>query len=486
MWSLLLAPLGRPAGGRPDQTLAAREVVTRANIEKKALDIMRVAKTLAHQANTSTILASSTISCAKKPSAVAVIFAMDMRLPSGSGHCSHVDDIACDSKEDILALLNGVTEGSDVFVATDRGFEEEVKSSLQHVAAVRYADVMPPTHQSQIIQWWRLGEAWSLLTDYEQQCGHKYEWVFKMRTDANVIGGGRLADLPAKLSEKLQASELLTFTDRWFGGPRSLMQKVAGLYKLYDEDQTLYERDPSRKSMHFNNVYGTCGGCELLATALHEAHTSPHCTQIPLPDGTEPCKVAEGGCFDTAYGRSFCPLRQEEKDRLWEIAGYDEYLKHTDESKHIGERPWPQPEATGNNYCLLNTMKKKDWSAAPAENMYVLHLLQSGIRPKRWDDTDAGLLDVRHMGLMRWRKMLHLWTDGISLNDGPLLHAEDPEVARIMAEAEMGVAAPEQVLRKYDQYASMHRMPRGSHDDDGAVHPYMRRHNVPFRRGRAQ
>ena len=422
----------------------------------------------------------------RRPLAVAVIFAMDIRLPAGGGHCKSVDDSTCDSREDILALLNGVTEGSDVFVATDRGFEEDVKG-MKHVAAVRFSDEsaegeMPAIQQRQVIQWWRLREAWSLLTDYEQQCGHKYEWVFKLRTDANVIGGGRLADLPARFST-LQPNELLTFGDRWFGGPRGLMARVADLYRLYDEDNARFGRDPSQTSMHFKNVYGTCGGCELLATALFEADTSTHCTLVPLPDDAKPCQTSSRECFETAYGRPFCPLRSEEKDRLWNLTGYDVYVEHVDESRHIGEQPWPQPEAGGSHFCLFNTMKGKDYTAAPAENMFVLHLLESNIRPRRWRDSGAGLLTEVSMGLMSWRHMLHLWSDGITVDDGPLLPAESDGVARIMAEAEVGAATPQQVLMKHDRLMGL-----GAREDDEALAatPYLRRHDVPFRRGRAR
>ena len=60
---------------------------------------------------------------------------------------------------------------------------------------------------------------------------------------------------------------------RQVGGPRGLMARVADLYRLYDEENARFGRDPSQTSMHFKNVYGTCGGCELLATALFEADT---------------------------------------------------------------------------------------------------------------------------------------------------------------------------------------------------------------------
>merc|ERR1719272_1916181 len=43
------------------------------------------------------------------PIKVAVLIAMDIRLPKGGGHCTHPGDITCDSREDVLKLLNGIT-----------------------------------------------------------------------------------------------------------------------------------------------------------------------------------------------------------------------------------------------------------------------------------------------------------------------------------------------------------------------------------------
>ena len=106
-----------------------------------------------------------------------------------------------------------------------------------------------------------------------------------------------------------------------------------------------------------------------------------------------------------------------------------------------------------------------------------LHVLSSGLRPLSWSDAKAGLLDVRHQvrrdmgeivggdlglrpkpdpnpnpnanpnpnlnpnadpnpnpnqGLMIWRRMIHLWVDGISFGDGPLVPASEPAAARLM------------------------------------------------------
>ena len=88
-------------------------------------------------------------------------------------------------------------------------------------------------------------------------------------------------------------------------------------------------------------------------------------------------------------------------------------------------------------------MKGKKSNAAPAEYSMALHVLSSGLRPLSWSDAKAGLLDVRHQGLMIWRRMIHLWVDGISFGDGPLVPASEPAAARLMAEIRAHDAGPD-------------------------------------------
>ena len=355
------------------------------------------------------------------PIKVAVLIAMDIRLPTGQGHCAHAGDSTCNSREDVLKLLNGITKGSDVFVATDRAYKNDVHDDLHHVAAVRYSeDVrggMPKNMPGQIRQWWRLKQAWGLLEEFEAKCKHTYYWVFKIRTDAVVMGGGDLHTLAMKFDPKVGASRLLTFSDRWFGGRRDTMARMAMLYDNYDR---------------YKGIFGTCGGCELMATLLHEIHSSPKSTQMPLP-GKVMAHCDPEECIDTAYGRKFCPLRMAEKQRLWAVTGDAVYRENYDKGA-IGMRPWPQPRPPGNHFCILNNMKGKKANAAPAEYSMALHVLSSGLRPLSWSEVGAGLLDTRHQGLMIWRKMIHLWADGVSFGDGPLVPAEQPAAARLMSE----------------------------------------------------
>ena len=54
------------------------------------------------------------------------------------------------------------------------------------------------------------------------------------------------------------------------------------------------------------------------------------------------------------------------------------------------------------------------------------------IAPLSWVDAEAGLLDTRKQGLYRWRKIIHLWIDGITFGDGPLVPRDDPAAAQII------------------------------------------------------
>jgi hypothetical protein len=219
----------------------------------------------------------------------------------------------------------------------------------------------------------------------------------------------------------------------------------------------------------YKGIFGTCGGCELLATLLHEIHSSPKSTQMPLPNNTMAhCDPNE--CIDTAYGRKFCPLRETEKRRLWAATGEEVYRANLDKGA-IGLRKWPQERPQGNHFCMLNNMKGKKSNAAPAEYSMALHVLSSGLRPLSWSDAHAGLLDVRHQGLMIWRRMIHLWVDGISFGDGPLVPAEQPAAARLMAEIQQHDAGPDDTpsglssmleRQRQDLHRSMRKAAEGS------------------------
>ena len=112
-----------------------------------------------------------------------------------------------------------------------------------------------------------------------------------------------------------------------------------------------------------------------------------------------------------------------------------------------------------------------------------LHLLRTGIRPVRWaDDADRlKVLDTHHMGLMRWRHMLHLWTDGFTINDGPLHPATDSKNAEIMARLQLGLGLPAIKMHFSEDEEEI-----SEEEEDfvgNAAPPYVLRHNRPFRRG---
>ena len=124
------------------------------------------------------------------PPRIAALIAMDLRLPA-----------AGEARERQVGLLNHLVDGTDVFVQTDREFEPIVERELRHVAAVEYADGdPPPMSDPERRQWWRLQQVWALLRRHERETDHRYEFVFKLRTDLDITGDARLADIYSRAS----------------------------------------------------------------------------------------------------------------------------------------------------------------------------------------------------------------------------------------------------------------------------------------------
>jgi len=72
---------------------------------------------------------------------------------------------------------------------------------------------------------------------------------------------------------------------------------------------------------------------------------------------------------------------------------------------------------------------------------------------------------------MIWRRMIHLWVDGISFGDGPLVPAEQPAAARLMAEIQQHDAGPDDTpsgmssmleRQRQDLHRTMRRAAEGS------------------------
>ena len=59
---------------------------------------------------------------------------------------------------------------------------------------------MPSSNVVQVVaifaaQFWRLKHGWKMVRDHEEECGHSYDFVFRWRTDANLVGTRSFASL---------------------------------------------------------------------------------------------------------------------------------------------------------------------------------------------------------------------------------------------------------------------------------------------------
>lgn len=213
--------------------------------------------------------AGSAAASVDAPPPVATLIAMDLRLPAAGG-----------ARERQVGLLNHLSSGTDVFVQTDHEFEPIVKRELRHVAAVQYVDDdTPPMSDPERRQWWRLQQVWALLRRHERKIEHRYEFVFKLRTDLNITGAARLADI---YSQSIRPSPgpvgAYLLADRLVGAAPSVMEHIAGLFG-----------DP-----FYDGLRGVCGGCGALGGALRSADSGARVFELALGEGDVPSLGCEG------------------------------------------------------------------------------------------------------------------------------------------------------------------------------------------------
>ena len=202
---------------------------------------------------------------------IATLIAMDLRLPA-----------AGEARERQVGLLNGLVEGTDVFVQTDREFEPVVERELRHVAAVQYADdEPPPMSDPERRQWWRLQQVWALLRRHEREVDRRYEFVFKVRTDLNITGAASLAEVYSRSirpSPGPAGERAYLLADRLVGAAPSVMERIAGLFA-----------DPL-----YDGLRGLCGGCGALSGALRSADSGARIFELALGEGDVPSLGCEG------------------------------------------------------------------------------------------------------------------------------------------------------------------------------------------------
>ena len=430
--------------GQANRTLLRPSQITCNSCEPSEEQLHQRARTIESEAKQAAqlprnkILKQASLHCAGNPSSLAALIAMDIRLPDGTAHCDDPGDLSCDSLEDVVNLINAITDGSDVLVATDREFDADVKTHFKNVVATRYSDDPHGGHpidevdNKHFYQWWRLREAWILMEDYEHACKHTYSWVFKLRTDLAIQPTNlRLVDLFAGHAPKVNLQEGMPIdSDRWFGGSRS---QVAHLAKM----QTEYENGPGDHSV-FRGVYGSSGGCELLGTTFVNFDVCSGLNEYSLPDNES---LPYSHCIDTAYGRSLCLLHEYDKDRLLAIAGVAQTVVGMPAGA-LYERyhdPVPTAAPKGKHFCTIAHVENRVPDFTVSESSFALHALKGMIRAQKWADSPLleGMINSDKGGLRDWRKMLHLWKHGISIEDGPVMPATEPKVALAMARLQL-------------------------------------------------
>ena len=315
------------------------------------------------------------------PPLVATLIAMDLRLPAVG-----------EARERQVGLLNHLVDGTDVFVQTDREFAPIVERELRRVAAVEYADGdPPPMSDPERRQWWRLQQVWALLRRHEREIDHRYEFVFKLRTDLDITGAARLADIYSQSIRPSRApASAYLLADRLVGAPPSVMERIAGLFG-----------DP-----FYDGLRGVCGGCGALPGALRSADSGARVFELALGEGDVPSL----GCEDAhdALGR---PL---ERDALGAL--------QTHLTRQYGRPVHPQlPPSDLATYARRSAHRRQEGRAGggfhavcafsntfrPGHNFssevsLVLQLVRAGVRVEPFRSIDTRLIGDG-FGLATWR-----------------------------------------------------------------------------------
>lgn len=321
---------------------------------------------------------------------LATLLAMDLRLPP-----------AGDTRKRHLQLLNRLSEGTDVFVQTDREFQHVVEHELSHVVAVEYADdgIVPPMSDPERRQWWRLQQVWALLRQHERESGRRYEFVFKLRTDMDIRGATRLADLYIQSIRPLPSSpahskggRAFLLADRVFGAEPPVMERIAGLFA-----------DPL-----YDGLRGLCGGCGALGSALKSADSGARVFELALGLGDVPSLGCEGTPGELSLAL--------ERDALDELSAHlarqygrpkHSQLPPSDLAAYARAAAKRRAEGGGASKgsfysaCIFSNTFRPGHNFS-SEVSFVLHLVRGGVRVERFRGVDAGLFG-EGFGLAAWR-----------------------------------------------------------------------------------
>ena len=352
---------------------------------------------------------------------VAILYAMDIRLPPLEDFCSASQrtrfaiegDGSCRTRSEHVDALNAASEGSHVFFQTDRSFGPEL-SNFSNVVATLFTDQVggiPPGIDPVTIQWWRLKHAWKLLSDYESTCGHKYEFVIKMRTDANLIGTTTLANWYGEHVQprgyNLDKTAFL-MSDRVFATSHDGMRELTNFHG--DE--------------YYQGLSGTCSQCGPFLSALVAAQTTSFAVNVPTENLKSP-PMCETGCFTTASGTRLCPLYQRERENMQGELDKSAFWKYKKISLAQTRNQQLDPSMAvpynANYSCIITTMWASHQTLA-SEPAFVMHALRKGFKVETLSSVEPGLFSTRRQGLMFWRheQSLKLWKNRLSSGDNDM------------------------------------------------------------------
>jgi len=206
------------------------------------------------------------------------------------------------------ARINNLTDGTDLFVCTDKSYAKFFPNMTRMVAHSFSED--DPSWKTQInltkqLQWWRLQKCWQMVQEYEGAQGFKYEFFFKLRTDC-FRKGGCVAAVPAYqqiLKDHGPDLDGMAFarSDMTFGGTRPSFSRVATLFSRIGTDY--WDRLHVFWPLDYDLILRSDGAFNRYAWLVHpRAVMKPQrcCTQDDLREKKEELKafVAAGHVVD--------------------------------------------------------------------------------------------------------------------------------------------------------------------------------------------
>ena len=442
--SVLPQPWHQPTGSSPLQPQSENGAILqlrRVEALSSELMVKAVAARLAAKQN---VMRRPELVCLPETE-VAVLVASDIRMDPDER-----------TRPDQVERINLFTAGSSLFIHTDLAFKDDVDTYFKHAVAVRYTEEeeggIPVEFAAghgktagRRIQWWRLSRAWDLLSDYEEQCKHSHSFVMKMRLDS------AFNDKPRSLSNLYQDVIEPTFgsdgkaafasSDRFFAGSHEAFGVMA---QFGDKWNTTYK----------DNL-GFCGTCNGFAQALAHLDSTPRVFEVALDTDLlashrDGCVMVEQPphcakvCKPTATTSQLdkaCPLHASDVEvidrgeRILTSHNFGRGGSIVDMT--LDELAAARQNATG-SACYVRGPTREGGS----ELMFAFHIFFSGLSPRSITQLDDSIWSPRQHNLVKWRHPLILWSDGFTIDDGPLLSYEVSANANFAAELHTSISAP--------------------------------------------